>query len=69
MRRLELGVGGGHACFLSHYKMEAASDARLLHDMLAKMLRYPVFLDSAKCALLAHPFLAHACSPPVCSKP
>ena len=38
----------GYACFLSHYKMEAASDARLLHDMLAKMLRYPVFLDSAK---------------------
>ena len=37
----------GYACFLSHYKMEAASDARLLHDMLAKMLRYPVFLDSA----------------------
>ena len=59
----------GYACFLSHYKMEAASDARLLHDMLAKMLRYPVFLDSAKCALLAHPFLARACSPPVCSKP
>ena len=68
----------GYACFLSHYKMEAASDARLLHDMLAKMLRYPVFLDSAKCALLALlwsralppcPFLAHARSPPVCSKP
>ena len=37
-----------YACFLSHYKMEAASDARLLHDMLAKMLHYPVFLDSAK---------------------
>ena len=63
----------GYACFLSHYKMEAASDARLLHDMLAKMLRYPVFLDSAKCALLARPFLARACSRhrsvPVCSKP
>ena len=28
--------------------MEAASDARLLYDMLAKMLQYPVFLDSAK---------------------
>ena len=37
-----------YAAFLSHYKMEAASDARLLHDMLAKMLRYPIFLDSAK---------------------
>ena len=36
-----------YSCFLSHYKMEAASDARLLHDLLAKMLRYPVFLDSA----------------------
>ena len=36
-----------NACFLSHYKMEAASDARLMHDMLAKMLRYPVFLDSS----------------------
>ena len=36
-----------YACFLSHYKMEAASDARLMHDMLAKMLRYPVFLDSS----------------------
>ena len=36
------------ACFLSHYKVEAASDARLLYDMLAKILQYPVFLDSAK---------------------
>ena len=36
-----------YACFLSHFKMEAASDARLMHDMLAKMLRYPVFLDSS----------------------
>ena len=36
-----------YACFLSHYKAEAASDARFMHDMLAKMLRYPVFLDSA----------------------
>ena len=36
-----------YACFLSHYKMEAASDARLLHNMLAKMLRYSVYLDSA----------------------
>jgi hypothetical protein len=37
-----------YACFLSHYKVEAASDARLMHDMLAKMLQYPIFLDSAK---------------------
>ena len=25
----------------------AASDARFMHDMMAKMLRYPVYLDSA----------------------
>jgi len=37
----------GYACFLSHYKVEAASDARFMHDMLAKMLHYPVFLDSS----------------------
>ena len=34
-----------YACFLSHYKMEAASDARYIHDMLRKMLQSPVFLD------------------------
>ena len=37
----------GFACFLSHAKADAASDARFLHDMLAKMLRYPIFLDSS----------------------
>ncbi|KAL1499616.1 hypothetical protein AB1Y20_011815 [Prymnesium parvum] len=36
-----------YACFLSHYKMEAASDARYIHDMLRKMLESPVFLDSS----------------------
>jgi len=36
-----------YACFLSHYKMEAASDARYIHDMLRKMLKAPVFLDSS----------------------
>ncbi|KAL1514555.1 hypothetical protein AB1Y20_003651 [Prymnesium parvum] len=36
-----------YACFLSHYKMEAASDARYMHDMLRKMLKAPVFLDSS----------------------
>jgi len=36
-----------YACFLSHYKMEAASDARYMHDMLRKMLLCPVFLDSS----------------------
>jgi len=38
---------GIYACFLSHYKMEAASDARYMHDMLRKMLKAPVFLDSS----------------------
>merc|ERR1712023_551083 len=38
---------GVYACFLSHYKMEAASDARYMHDMLRKMLKTPVFLDSS----------------------
>mgnify|MGYP004275344277 CR=1 FL=1 len=41
---------GAYSCFLSHYKIETASDARIMHDMLAKMLRYPVFLDSANLA-------------------
>eukprot|EP00966_Prymnesium_polylepis_P063146 1465915-Prymnesium_polylepis.1 len=34
------------ACFLSHYKMEAASEARYLKDLLQRMLDAPVFLDS-----------------------
>jgi len=38
---------GIYACFLSHYKMEAASDARYMHDMFRKMLKAPVFLDSS----------------------
>ncbi|KAL1511659.1 hypothetical protein AB1Y20_004949 [Prymnesium parvum] len=38
---------GIYACFLSHYKMEASSDARYMHDMLRKMLKAPVFLDSS----------------------
>jgi hypothetical protein len=37
-----------YACFLSHFKMEAASDARYMHDMLRKMLKAPVFLDSSQ---------------------
>ena len=37
-----------YACFLSHYKIEAASDARYLHDMLSQMLQSPVYLDSSK---------------------
>lgn len=43
-----------YACFLSHYKVEAASDARFMHDMFSKMLRYPVFLDSANLVECAH---------------
>jgi len=38
---------GIYACFLSHYKMEAASDARYVNDMLRRMLLAPVFLDSS----------------------
>jgi len=36
-----------YACFLSHYKMEAGSDARYIHDILRKMIQAPVFLDSS----------------------
>jgi len=41
---------GVYACFLSHYKMEAASDARYMHDLLRNMLQAPVFLDSSALA-------------------
>ena len=33
--------------FLSHYKAEAATDARYLYDLLRKMLRAPIYLDSS----------------------
>jgi len=36
-----------YACFLSHYKMEAASEARYMHDTLRKMVKQPVYLDSS----------------------
>ncbi|KAL1523059.1 hypothetical protein AB1Y20_018019 [Prymnesium parvum] len=36
---------GTYACFLSHNKMEAASDCRYLHDVLAKMMQSRVYLD------------------------
>jgi len=39
----------GFACFLSHYKLEAGSDARYLHDLLQRMLTANVFLDSNDC--------------------
>ena len=35
-----------YACFLSHYKMEAASEARYLKDLLQRMIDTDVFLDS-----------------------
>eukprot|EP00966_Prymnesium_polylepis_P241027 5574583-Prymnesium_polylepis.1 len=38
---------GVYACFLSHSKMDAASDARYIHDAFRKMLQSPVFLDSS----------------------
>ena len=37
-----------YACFLSHYKLEAGTDARYLKDLLQRMLRAPVFLDSSR---------------------
>jgi len=40
-------LDGFYAAFLSHYKMEAASDARYLHDSLRKMVHAPFFLDSS----------------------
>ena len=58
-----------YACFLSHYKMEAASDCRYLHDVLAKMLRAPIYLDSSTLSDLrtlfsevTHPILVHSFS-------
>jgi hypothetical protein len=36
-----------YAVFLSHYKAETASLARYLHDLLRKMLREPIYLDSS----------------------
>ena len=42
----EVSEGNAYAAFLSHYKVEAGSDARYLKDLLQKMLQRPVFLDS-----------------------
>lgn len=39
-------VRGDYVCFLSHYKAEAGTDARYLHDLLQRMLGAKVFLDS-----------------------
>ena len=38
--------GNCFAAFLSHYKVEAGSDARYLKDLLGRMLGCAVFLDS-----------------------
>lgn len=35
-----------YCCFLSHFKQEAGSDARYLHDLIIAMCGAPVFLDS-----------------------
>jgi hypothetical protein len=39
-------VQGKYACFISHYKAEAATEARHLKDKLTSMLSSDVFLDS-----------------------
>lgn len=36
-----LGEGKKYACFLSHFKMEAGSDARFMREVLMKMCREP----------------------------
>lgn len=48
--RCQWKVDRAYACFLSHYKIEAASDARFMHDVLMKVLQAPVFLDSSNLA-------------------
>ena len=50
------GAGKQFACFLSHFKVEAGSDARYLKDLLQRMLGCPVFLDSNELADLRHLF-------------
>ena len=39
-------LGRDYAAFLSHYKKEAAADARLMKDKLTDALGVPSFLDS-----------------------
>ena len=38
--------GKEYVAFLSHFKVEAGSEARYLHDMLTNILGQPNFLDS-----------------------
>ena len=42
----KLAPGKSTCCFLSHFKQEAASDARYLKDALESMVGAPVWLDS-----------------------
>lgn len=44
-----------YGCFLSHYKVEAASEARYMHDVLRKMLHQPVFLGELQEMRSPHP--------------
>ena len=47
-------LDGIYAAFLSHYKVESASDARYIHDTLRKILRAQIFLDSSSLKDLRH---------------
>lgn len=59
----------GYACFLSHYKAQAGSDARYLADMLTRMLNgTPVFIDSSELSDL-RTARAHDASPRPCTSP
>ena len=40
--------GKRFACFLSHYKQEAGTEARLVKQMLAPLIKKDSFLDSGK---------------------
>lgn len=44
--RWVLGPGKRYCCFLSHYKMEAGSDARYLRDLIQNMCCAEAYLDS-----------------------
>jgi len=50
----QIGEGHAFALFLSHYKKEAGSDARYLHDVLSRMLGCSCFLDSESLVTLEH---------------
>ena len=44
--QVKWSLRGEYAMFLSHFKQEAAGDARFLKDKLEERVREPVFLDS-----------------------